>query len=723
MHDGSVVFKAGARPSALARIQTQAALRRLEALLPAVRFEMVTVSSPGDRDRQIDLRESPADFFTQDLDTAVLEGTLDCAVHSAKDMPAAGARGVDWCWLPWRGDPRDVLVLRPGASRDTLPPTPRIGVSSDRREAWCRKAFPGAEHLTLRGNIEMRLDQLDAGDFDAIVMASAALIRLGLEERITEWIPLAELPVPDGQGVLALSFRADDPRFQRLRSLMVKPVIFAGAGVGAADLCTQAGIDALRGCDVCLHDTLMDPALLDYLPASAICFNVGKQAGAHHVPQEKTTRLILDYARRGLRVVRLKGGDPCVFGRLAEEVEALDARRMPYRVIPGISSLSVMGASTGILLTRRGVSKGFTVMSGRRRGGMTQSVRADDRLQLPMVLFMSLTVLPELLVQLRDEGLPDTLPAAVVLETGTPWEQVLRGTVGTIVDQLQAETGGEADGAESGEGGGKRNPAGLVVIGDVARYGFSRAWGALQGRRVLLTCSDALQSVAAREVRDAGGVSVSLPLIRLVPAAGAEQLAERVGQFDWLVITSPSAVRCLLAAMRTAEVDIRTLPHILACGPGTCRELRVAGIQPAAVPERHFGGRGTLEVARKRIGSGKRVLRVRSDKAGPALAEALRESGIGVEDVCLYRNMHIGQAVLPPCEVVFFASSSAVAAFIEAWGIEALSRRTVLAIGQPTAAALADAGVARVRVSDVATVKGAMACLAADAVSRALGAL
>jgi uroporphyrinogen III methyltransferase/synthase len=709
MTNSPAVFRAGTRTSALAQIQTGKALRQLESLLPGVTFDIVTTSSPGDRDRKTDLRVSPGDFFTQDLDNAVLSGELDCAVHSAKDLPDPVTDGLDWFWFPWREDPRDVLILRPGESRDSLPPAPRIGVSSDRREAWCREKFPNAKQLPIRGNIEDRLAQLDAGDFDVVVMAAAALFRLGLEGCITEWIPLSELQVPDGQGVLAMTFKNGDKRFTRIRSLLVKPVTFAGAGVGSADLCTQATIDALRHGDVCLHDTLMDEALLDELPASANCINVGKRAGAHTVLQENTTRMILDYARRGVRVVRLKGGDPCVFGRLAEEAEALDSLQLPYRVIPGISSLSVMGASTGILLTRRGVSNGFSVMSGRGKGGATSSVGIESRRQLPLVLFMSLSVLPDLLSQLRIDGISEDLPAAVVLEAGSPTENVLRGNVATIAEML----------AECIEGA-ERMPAGLVVIGEVARFAFSREWGALQGQRVLLTCSEALQPEARRRVVDAGGLPVSLPLIRLSTEPAASAAVARLPDFDWLVVTSPSAVRCLLDDLRGEQVDVRRLPRILACGPGTMRELHAVGIMPDAMPESAFGAEGLLTVAREFIRPGERVMRVRSNVAGPALAEALRAHGAVVEDVCLYRNEALQQDALPPFDTIFFASSSAVTAFVDTWGIDVLADRTVLAIGKPTAKALATAGLSNILVGPEATVTSAIACLAADCVNRTI---
>ena len=169
----------GTRDSALSRLQTEDALRRLSAET-GLAFTLVPFSSPGDRDQATDLRASPGDFFTRDLDEALLGGRIDCALHSAKDLPPEGLpEGLDWFWLPWREDPRDCLVLRDGVSEPR-----RVGVSSARRDAWCARRFPGAGRLTLRGAIPERLAKLDRGDFDAIVVAAAALHRLGLQVRI-----------------------------------------------------------------------------------------------------------------------------------------------------------------------------------------------------------------------------------------------------------------------------------------------------------------------------------------------------------------------------------------------------------------------------------------------------------------------------------------------------------------------------------------------------------
>ncbi|MDD4018563.1 MAG: hydroxymethylbilane synthase, partial [Kiritimatiellae bacterium] len=416
---GKQIFKAGTRGSRLALVQSQGVLDKLSALFPDIGFERVSVTTPGDRDLTTDLRVSPTDFFTRDLDDALRGGRIDIAVHSAKDLPDPIPADLDWFWLPWREDPRDAWILPTGKTLEGLPVAPVIGVSSERREAYARARFPQAVLKPIRGSIPSRLGQLDAGGYDAILMAGAALNRLGMGERISEWVPLSELAVPAGQGCLAVTFRLGDPVWTRLRSCFVKAVRFVGAGVGSADYCTWGGIRDLRQADVCLYDVLMDDTLLSFLPPHAGRVFVGKRCGDHAVTQPGITSLIARYARQGKRVVRLKGGDPGLFGRLAEETDELDRLALPYRVRAGVSALTVATTGTGMLLTRRGVSRGFTALTPRAEGGAVAGVSFDVRKRLPLVLFMSVKVADETARQLLDEGWETSTPAAVVFNAGS----------------------------------------------------------------------------------------------------------------------------------------------------------------------------------------------------------------------------------------------------------------------------------------------------------------
>lgn len=687
--------------------QSADALGRIGAWLPGVAFELVPCSSPGDRDRQTDLRASPADFFTRDLDEALLDGRLDLAIHSAKDLPEPLPDGVDWCWLPWREDPRDALVLALGRRVEDLPSAPVIGVSSERREAWCRKRFPGAVLRPVRGNIAERLAQLDAGTYDALLMAGAALVRLNLSERATAWLSLEELPVPAGQGVLAMTFRAGDPAMTALRDRMVKAVRFVGAGVGSDGLCTLAGAAELAAADVCLYDSLMDEGLLRLLPARAERVFVGKRSGNHAVTQDRISPLIADHARRGLRVVRLKGGDPGLFGRLAEELQELDRWRLPCRIVPGVSSLTAATTGTGMLLTRRGVSRGFTVMTPRSEGGAMASVDADARAALPLVFFMAGKVVDQVAGQLLQDGRPPATPVAQVFDAGADDERVVQTTLGVLA---RAPAGAAAGDAPS-----------LLIVGEIVRHELKHDRGALAGRRVLLTCSEALQERAARRVTDFGGRPIRRPLVRLALRAEARPVLRSVAQFDAVILTSPSAARCFIEGLADEQVDRRRIPGLVACGPGTAAELQAAGLFADVVPERDFGAEGLIADLRERGIGGRRLLRLRSDRAGDGLGAALRVLGADVTDCMLYENRPIHYDALPEFDAVCFSSASTVEAFTGAWGVGGLAGKLVTVIGQPTAAALRRACREPDAVGREATVDGAIEALAAHCVQLRMG--
>ena len=792
MTKSSIVFKMGTRSSNLAVLQSRKTLNRFEELFPEIKWELINCSSPGDRDRKTDLRDTPGNYFTKDLDDLVLDGQLDCAIHSAKDLPYPLPEDIDWFWLPWREDPRDVIILPKGktmkdvvasrqcnrkhspfykggkgdfefelvdknhpalkrtpprgSTRDVPPKTGgelstgslcssaatheelKIGVSSERREKYCKQHFPKAELLTIRGNIEDRISQLDAGKYDMIIMAAAALQRLNLQNRITQWISLKNLPTPEGQGTLALTFKKNDKRFLSLRSLFVKSVTFAGAGVGTADLYTTASLKAIQNCDICLHDHLQDRKLLDELPQTAKCICVGKRSGQHSVSQKEITGLIADYARKGYKVVRLKAGDPCIFGRLAEETEELEQLRLPYTVIPGISSISAATAGTGMMLTRRNISHGFAAMTPRKAGGGIAPVNNKARAELPIVFFMSINTAHEVVEELIKDGLSHKTPAAVVFGAYSDNEIVLRGNLENICEKIQETKN-------------PKNP-GLLIIGEPAKYCFDKTLGAYAGRKILLTCSSALQDRAAGIVRDFGGIPIQRPLIKLTlnDDVAASSPPENVAaneykhspfckgglggfqfeDYDWIVMTSPSSVRCFLELLKKAKVDLRKLPKIMVCGDGTKKELERSSVFADAAPEFDFGATGILKTAQKIFVPGQKILRLRSDKAGTTLADKFRKLDVIVDDRILYHNEIITYDNCPEFDAVFFASASAVEAFDNLWGSSILNNKTILTIGKPTKKLLEEKGITETLTGSEATVEASLFTLATEFVRQAL---
>ena len=655
-------FRVGARDSQLSLLQAQDALKHL-AHDTGCAFDLVPFSSPGDRDQRTDLRNSPEDFFTRDLDDALRAGAIDCAIHSAKDMPEtlqtlqgeapSGAPELDWFWLPWREDPRDCLVAR-------TPEPAVIGVSSERRAKWAAERFPKAECRALRGAIPERLAQLDAGKFDAILVAAAALHRLGLQARITEYIPLSELTPPPGQGVLALTFRRADVRFQKLRSLYIKAVRFVGAGVGDAELCTLAGLRELRQADCVIYDALMDPALLQYTQGETLY--VGKRSGAHALAQSAITRLIGERVRRGERVVRLKGGDPGIFGRLAEETDALAADGIPFRVVPGISALTAATTSTGMLLTRRGESKGFHVETPRSTGNA-----------MPSVFFMALESLAELATRFA----PET-PCAIVCDAGAPTQRIFRGTLRELAASAPWGTS-----------------AGLVIVGKNAERAFPQL-GAFGGMRIWVTGSPDVAEKARTAITDFGGTPVVRPLIRFEATARVKIRPSKA--YTHLLITSPTAARMFLRQM---ENQIQFVPkRLIVTGAGTAEVLKHWHVD-TLMPESDFSSKGLLATLPADL-TGMRILRVRSEEAGTALADALKARGAKVKDLPIYKTIALPEVEPPPHDAVFLASSSAARAWLSS---SAPREVDVLALGNPTAQTLREHGVEPKVVAPVQTVQ------------------
>jgi uroporphyrinogen III methyltransferase / synthase len=767
----NTILKIGTRSSNLALTQTGNALKKLAGIFPSFEFKSTPFSSPGDRDRKTDLKLSDQDFFTRDLDDAVINGEIDAAVHSAKDLPNIINPKLDWFWLPWQEDPRDVLVVEidkvqgirdkeSGKSNQSISEKKcdfgntitklKIGVSSERREEYCRQRFPEAELLPIRGNIEDRIAQLDAGKYNLLIMAAAGLKRLGLEERISEYIPLTEMPPPAGQGYLAVTFKKGDRRFEIMRTLFVKPVVFAGAGPGNPELATVACINALKNCEICLYDSLAPIELLKNLAANAEAVYVGKRSGKHSKKQAEICKLITEYARHGKAIVRLKGGDTGIFGRLAEEVEVLDQLSLPYRVFPGISSLQSASGGTGLLLTRRGISRGFSIMTPRKGSSAEyQAVSQKEYLKFPRVYFMGKSVIAQITADLISEGWNQKEAATVIFSAGTHDEFIITGTIANIAEKVLNQKDNEQPG--------------LLMVGKTTDKKFLYHHnGAMAQRKILVTCSEALQEKAACKIRRFCGQPIAIPMIKLTPASSfaCPEFVERAGHdfwgsfdrediatgggctrqekqpgavalqrkcnwgrlhykdFDYLLLTSPAAVQIFL---HTSDIDLRVLPKIMVCGPGTACEFRKVGIIPDLIAEDDFGASGLIKTAEKQLPAGTKILRLCSDKASKKLSCELRKLGFEVENEILYHNSQQQYDFLPEFDAAIFASSSAVNAFIDNFGKESLKEKTIAVIGQPTMETLKkNSSDCKIIVAGEATIAGTVHALAKYYVNKKL---
>lgn len=654
----------GARGSRLSVAQAQGCIDFLGNAVDGFRAELWTFETPGDRDLTTPIEKGAPDFFTRDLDEAVRSGKVDFAVHSAKDLPEDIADDLDWFWLPNREDPRDCWVARVEGPLGDLHSVrckgagAKIGVSGERRRAFAHSRYPKAELATIRGAIDSRLKQVADGRFDAVLMAIAGLKRLypkwdGGERLVADGLPalavkaidVDEMPPPEGQGYLAVTFRKGDARLAAIRRNFVKAVRFTSAGVGDASTITVRGARDIEEADVVLADALSGFA--GWRCGGAKWVDVGKRCGAHSMPQEEITRLICDEARKCRRVVRLKGGDAGLFGRLAEETAALDALGVPYLVRPGVSALVAATSPNGILLTKRGEAGGFEVSTPRSNGERT-----------PKVFFMATRVARETL-----KRFPVDERYAMVWDACGPHERIQSGMCGK--PSLRQD-----------------DAPGLLVVGYA---GTVRA-----PKRVLLTCSEAVMPRAELMFEDRGFRTVRWPMIELRFREGCRAAMAEVGKrYDAVVLTSPSAARIFFAE---CGCDRRRLPEFWTCGAGTDAELRRNGVSSDLMPSADFSARGLvseLEARAEKV-KGKRVLRLRSAKAGSGVAGAIRRLCGKVDDIVLYDNVPVVRdgVAAPSCEAVFFASSSAVEAFVSQHGAKSLLGREIYVIGEPTRRAL-----------------------------------
>lgn len=567
-------YRIGTRGSRLALAQAECVRNRLAAAYPDDEFETVVLKTVGDKvvDRPIE-SIGPAAPFAKEIEEALLDGRVDLAVHSMKDLAAKLPEGLVLAKAWTRADARDALVVNgPWRSLGELPQGARVATGSVRRNAFLRRARPDLEIVGIRGNVDTRLRKLfdpkpDEPRLDALVLAAAGLKRLGRGEVITRCFEPGEMVPAPNQGQLAVELRAADAELKAKvdalgddfaetaaemeRGFLIRTgadcsrpvgayarledgrlvlytaeggaggdlpvertvageVALVGAGPGAPDLITLRGLSALEEADAVVYDRLVSEELLKHVRKDCELVYVGKESGHHTLPQDEINALLLKTAMRHRRVVRLKGGDPFVFGRGGEEMAYLVARGVPCRAVPGVTSAVAAAESAGIPVTQRGVASGFQVLTAH-----PGAARRPDTL----VYLMGSDRIAALAQELVAEGKSPSTPAAVVSSATTDRERCIAGTL--------ADMGEKAVGALS--------PA-VFVVGDVVdmrrKLGFP-----LSGRRFLIPVLEGGSRSLSGRIRALGGEADEVVVGRIVPIPGAVKESDLDGATR-IVLTS-----------------------------------------------------------------------------------------------------------------------------------------------------------------------------------------
>jgi uroporphyrinogen III methyltransferase/synthase len=473
-------------------------------------------------------------------------------------------------------------------------------------------------------------------------------------------------------------------------------VYLVGAGPGDPGLITVRGRELVERCDAIVYDRLADPRIVALAPESAERVYAGKRPGEHALPQARLNELLVELGRRLAVVVRLKGGDPFVFGRGGEEALALEAAGIAFEVVPGVSSAHAVPAYAGIPVTQRGVAAQVTVVTGHEDPAKSETALDWASLAATpgtLVLLMGVGALDENARLLIAHGMAADTPAAVISH-GTLAAQ---RTVTAPLARIAEAAGGLA-------------PPAVTVIGDVARLRDHLAWferRPLHGRRVAVTRARAQASGLRSRLEDLGADVVEAPAIRVEPLPfDPPDLAA----FDVVVLTSANGVDRLLAG------DVRALAGVTvaAIGGATEAALRARGVVADVVPER-----AVAESLLEALGDirGRRVLVATAEGARDVLPRGLAERGAGVDVLHLYRAVPepVDAEDVLNADLVTFTSSSTVTNLLAAVDGGDLTGIRAVSIGPVTSATLREAGVEPVAEADPHDVDGLVAAVIAAA--------
>lgn len=411
-------------------------------------------------------------------------------------------------------------------------------------------------------------------------------------------------------------------------------VYLVGAGPGDPALLTLRGKECLERADVVLYDFLANPVLLDFAPASAERIYVGRRGRGHYPNQEEINRLLIEHARSGKTVIRLKGGDPFVFGRGGEEAEAVAGAGIPFEIVPGVTSAVAAPAYAGIPVTHRMMASTVTFVTGHEdpaKGGETLEWPRLATAQGTLVFLMGVKNLPAIVANLLREGKSPDTPVAVI-RWGTRTSQ--RTVVGTLATIVAMATEAQIE------------PPSVIVIGEVVRLRERLNWfetKPLFGRRVLVTRAREQAGALSRLLVDLGAEPVECPTIRIVPPPSWTELDEAVANlktYQWLVFTSVNGVRPFMERLARRGLDGRALAGLKLCciGPRTAEALEAYGLRADLVPSA-YQAEGLIEAMKAAGVAGQRVLIPRAAVAREILPDQLRTLGADVRVVTAYRTV------------------------------------------------------------------------------------
>lgn len=470
-----------------------------------------------------------------------------------------------------------------------------------------------------------------------------------------------------------------------------------GAGPGDPGLITVKGLRCVQEADVIVYDRLMDSGILSHAKEKAELIDVGKVASRHTLPQPEINALLVARALEGKVVVRLKGGDPFVFGRGGEEAEALAEAGVPFEVVPGVTSAIAVPAYAGIPVTHRDFTSTFAIITGHEDPTKDTSNIAWDKIATgagTLVFLMGMSNLPQIVAQLTKNGRSPKTPIALIRWGTFAQQETLEGTLEDIVDKVR-----EAD----------FGPPVVMIVGEVVKLREKLRWfdnRPLFGKRVLVTRSRTQASALSELLAQHGAMPIELPTIEIVPMTNGPltDAIDGLREYAWIIFTSANGVDVFFRGLSEHGRDVRALGQARLCtiGPGTAAALERYNLRPDYMPEEYIA-EGIVEGLQAMGLRGQRVLVPRADQARPELISGLAQAGAEVQEVITYRSA--SPASLPSeakelllqgkIDIVTFTSSSTVKNLAALLGDEfpVVNQATIACIGPITAQTARELGL------------------------------
>jgi uroporphyrinogen III methyltransferase/synthase len=482
-------------------------------------------------------------------------------------------------------------------------------------------------------------------------------------------------------------------------------VYLIGAGPGDPGLITLRGKYLLERAEVVVYDYLANKKLLNYVPKTAKFIYAGKKGGGLHAyTQEGINQLLVDHAKAGNIVVRLKGGDPFIFGRGGEEIEEIVAEGIDFEVVPGVTSATAAATYAGIPITHRDYTASVAFVTGHEDPTKKYSNIQWDKLATgagTIVIYMGIKTLPLITKKLIDYGRSPDTPVAVVRWASTPQQRSVEGTLATITEVVQ-----KAD----------IKPPALVIVGEVVKLRKTIDWyekRPLFDKRVVVTRTREQASELVAKLEEHGADCLEYSTIHIEPVSDytpLDQAFADIKQYQWILFTSLNAVTYFFKRLYQSGLDSRSLagPKIAAVGKATAEELLKYGLRADLIPQR-FTGEGLAEaLLESKVGAGSKILLPRALRASEVLPETLVDAGADVDVVPVYQNVPPqgrkeelrDQLIEGDIDLLTFTSSSTVTNFLSMVDAkdndelqQLLNKVTIAAIGPITAKTVTESGL------------------------------